>query len=214
MAITQFSKTKILVTLVAGLALAGCGSSGSSSTNSGGGTSGGASSAAAAGAGANVNASEAQSAATGDIPDNQTFLRYRNGKARYSSVYPEGWARRGSANNVSFSDKDNQVRVAIGSGAAPTVASARSALSQQVGSSAHLKISSVKAETISGSPAIHVVYHEQGPPDPVTGKSLTVMVDRYVLAKGGRVATVDESTPVGVDNVDAYRMIIQSFKWA
>ena len=31
---------------------------------------------------------------------------------------------------------------------------------------------------------------------------------------GGRVATVDLGTPAGVDNVDAYRMIIQSFKWA
>src|SRR4051812_29369455 len=166
MAITELSKTKVLVTLAAGLALAGCGSSGSSSSSSGG---GGAGSPAASAAGANVNASEAQAAATGDIPDNPTFPRYRNGKAGYSVGYPEGWARRGSANNVSFSDKDNQVRVAIGSGAAPTVASARSALSKQVGSSAHLKISSVKAETISGSPAIHVVYHEQGPPDPVTG---------------------------------------------
>ena len=47
----------------------------------------------------------------------------------------------------------------------------------------------------------------------MTGKRLTVMVDRYLLAKAGNVATVDESTPVGVDNVDAYRMIIQSFKW-
>src|SRR4051794_29941582 len=102
MAITELSKTKVLVTLAAGLALAGCGSSGSSSSSSG----GGAGRPAASAAGANVNASEAQSAATGDIPDNQTFLRYRNGKAGYSVVYPEGWARRGSANNVSFSDKD------------------------------------------------------------------------------------------------------------
>ena len=31
-----------------------------------------------------------------------------------------------------------------------------------------------------------------------------MMVDRYVLANKGRVATVNEATPVGVDNVDAY----------
>jgi hypothetical protein len=47
----------------------------------------------------------------------------------------------------------------------------------------------------------------------VTGKKPTLMVDRYVLANKGRVATVDESTPVGVDNVDAYRKIIESFRW-
>ena len=62
--------------------------------------------------------------------------------------------------------------------------------------------------------AIHVVYHVQGPADPVTGKKPTLMVDRYVLANKGKVATVDESTPVGVDNVDAYRLIIESFQWS
>ena len=206
MAILENRKLKVLVIVAMGLAIAGCGSSGSSSGTAAGGS-------AASGAGANVNASEAQSAATGDIPDNQVFLSYKNPKAGYSIKYPEGWARKGSANDVSFSDKDNQVRIAIGSNGSASVASARSTLTNQVGSSAHLQINSAKVETISGSPVVHIVYREQGPPDPVTGKRLTVMVDRYVLSKGGRVATVDESTPVGVDNVDAYRLIIQSFKW-
>ena len=40
------------------------------------------------------------------------------------------------------------------------------------------------------------------------------MVDRYVLRQGRQVATVDQATPVGVDNVDAYRMIIESFQWS
>ena len=206
MAILENRKLKVLVIVAMGLAIAGCGSSGSSSGTAAGGSP-------ASGAGANVNASEAQSAATGDIPDNQVFLSYKNPKAGYSIKYPEGWARKGSANDVSFSDKDNQVRIAIGSNGSASVASARSTLTNQVGSSAHLQINSAKVETISGSPVVHIVYREQGPPDPVTGKRLTVMVDRYVLSKGGRVATVDESTPVGVDNVDAYRLIIQSFKW-
>jgi hypothetical protein len=34
-----------------------------------------------------------------------------------------------------------------------------------------------------------------------------------LLAKGGKVATVDLATPAGVDNVDAYRMMIESFRW-
>src|SRR3954454_9025127 len=66
---------------------------------------------------------------------------------------------------------------------------------------------------VPSGPAIHVVYHVQGPPDPVTGKKPTLMVDRYVLGSKGRVATVNEATPVGVDNVDAYRKIIESFRW-
>ena len=38
-------------------------------------------------------------------------------------------------------------------------------------------------------------------------------VDRYELGSKGRVATVDLSTPVGVDNVDAFRLISDSFRW-
>ncbi len=40
-----------------------------------------------------------------------------------------------------------------------------------------------------------------------------LIVDRYELATGGRLATVDLGTPKGVDNVDAYRMMIESFSW-
>ena len=45
------------------------------------------------------------------------------------------------------------------------------------------------------------------------GKRVVLMVDRYELAKKGRVAVIDLGTPTGVDNVDAYRMISESFKW-
>jgi hypothetical protein len=38
-------------------------------------------------------------------------------------------------------------------------------------------------------------------------------VDRYELGKGGKVAVVDLGTAKGVDNVDAYRMMIESFRW-
>jgi hypothetical protein len=36
---------------------------------------------------------------------------------------------------------------------------------------------------------------------------------RYYLARGGKTAVVDLGTPVGVDNVDAYRLMIESFRW-
>jgi hypothetical protein len=32
-------------------------------------------------------------------------------------------------------------------------------------------------------------------------------------SRKGRVAKVNEATPVGVDNVDAYRKMIESFRW-
>lgn len=178
------------------LVLTGCGSG-----SSGGASSGGAQ-------------SEAQSAASGDIPDNQQFLVYRNAGGGYSMKYPEGWARKGSATDLTFADKDNQVRVAINPGAAPTLAATTASLRRSATPSSSPKVTSARMETIGGAPAIHITYKTRGPADPVTGKRLTLMVDRYVLAHGGKVATVDESTPVGVDNVDAYRLMINSFTWS
>src|SRR4051794_12040532 len=47
---------------------------------------------------------EAQSAATGDIPDNQVFLVFTNRAAGYSIKYPEGWTIVGSGKDVKFKD--------------------------------------------------------------------------------------------------------------
>ena len=47
----------------------------------------------------------------------------------------------------------------------------------------------------------------------MTGKRVKLVVDRYALSRGRGVAVVDLGTPTGVDNVDAYRMMIESFRW-
>ena len=87
--------------LVLGLVLSGCGGGGSSQPTS-------SSTAAPSTEGQPAEASpetetpsEAESAATGDIPDNQVFLTYTNHAAGYSIRYPEGWARRGAARGCS-----------------------------------------------------------------------------------------------------------------
>jgi len=183
-----------------GVSIAACGSSSSSSSTSG--------------ASASSASSEAQSAAAGDIPDNQQFLRFKNASGGYSVLYPQGWARKGSGPDLTFADKDNTVHVVISQGASPTVSSVSAELAKEAASDPTLKPGKPQAVKLPSGPAVHVVYHVQGPADPVTGKRPTLMIDRYVLASKGRVATVDEATPVGVDNVDAYRMIIHSFKWS
>jgi len=201
MAIPNFKRLRYLIPVVAvGLALAGCGSSSSGGSPTG-------------KANSNVLSAEAQSAAQGDIPDNQKFLRYKNPRAGYSIKYPEGWAQNGSGDLVTFSDKGNRVQIAVAQGAAPTVASVAAELRKEAAKDPTLKAGTPQQVKVGPNQAIHVVDHVQGPADPVTGKKPTLMVDRYVLGSKGRVATVDESTPVGVDNVDAYRLIIESFRW-
>jgi hypothetical protein len=205
MAVADSKRLRYLITAAAvGLTLAGCGSSSSS----------GSSSSQAGQANSNSASAEAQSAAQGDIPDNQKFLRYNNPKAGYSIKYPEGWAQKGSGNLVTFSDKGNGVQIAVTQGAAPTASSVAAELRKEAAKDPTLKVGTPQQVKVGPNQAIHVVNHVQGPADPVTGKKPTLMVDRYVLANKGRVATIDQSSPVGVDNVDAYRLIIESFQWS
>jgi hypothetical protein len=66
---------------------------------------------------------------------------------------------------------------------------------------------------VKAGSAVKATYRTQSAPNQVTGKSLLLVVDRYELAAAGKRATVDLGSPKGVDNVDAYRMMINSFRW-
>jgi hypothetical protein len=153
---------------------------------------------------------EAQQAATGDVPDNQVFLTFRNGSAGYSIKYPEGWAQQGSGNEVTFRDKNNIVRIVVSPGGPLTAAEVKADVAALAG--AQIK-SGPDHVTIAGKPAYKVVYTTESAPNAVTGKRIMLVVDRYYLWHGGKRAVIDLGTPEGVDNVDAYRLMIESFTW-
>jgi hypothetical protein len=201
--------------------LAGCGGGGSSTSTTTGAPATSAdttttASAAGKACGSSVASSsnEAASTAQGDIPDNQNFLTFQNRPAGYSIKYPEGWARSGSGTNVSFQDKSNTVTIAVQPGSQPTTASVTRDLKQQASTDPCLSPGTPQTVTVGPNQAIKVTYTTQGAKSPVTGQRPKVMVDRYVFFKNGKVAVVDLSNPVGVDNVDAYRMISESFRWS
>jgi len=182
-------KPKATIFLVGALAAvslfaAGCGGGGSSASRAGGASTPGESQSTE---GQEVSGgaapSEAQAAATGDIPDNQVFLLFHDPKAGYSIRYPEGWARTGSGNDVTFQEKANLVHITVHKGAP------------------------------HGKPGTKTTYPRLSAPDPVTGKRLRLVTDRYEYGNQGKVAVLDLATPEGVDNVDAYRMISESFQW-
>jgi prepilin-type processing-associated H-X9-DG protein len=178
-----------------------------------GGSSGGGAGSAGAGASGSTTA-DAASAATGDIPDNQVFLTYVDAASRYAIRYPEGWTRHGSGATVAFVDKDNAIRLAVRPGAPPTAAAVQAGLARLHATEPTLKqTAAVRPAALGHGRGLAVSYSVIGAPDAVTGKRPLLLVDRYVYAHGGRVATVDLATPKGVDNVDAYRMISRSFAW-
>jgi hypothetical protein len=188
----------------------GCGSSSSSSTGS-------SSSAAAGGTtapeGSAALAADAKSAATGDIPDSQNFLTLNAARLHISMIYPEGWTVQEGASGVSIKDKNNLVRIVLSNGPAPTSASVQAQLAALRRANPALTTGSVQTISLKSGPAVKATYTTQSAPNPVTGKQVTLMVDRYVLSHGGRVAVVELGTPAGVDNVDAYKRMIESFKW-
>jgi hypothetical protein len=151
---------------------------------------------------------EATSKAAGDIPDNQVFLTYRNAAAGYSMKYPEGWAQQGGGKTVTIRDKNNIVRVVVQRDAMPTMA----ALNDAVPTGAQVRAGPARLR-IGTAKAFKETYTTQSAPNPVTGKRVTLTVDRYYIPGKGRFAIVDLGTPVGVDNVDAYRMMVESFRW-
>jgi hypothetical protein len=190
---------------LAAAAIGGCGSSGHSSSTG--------SQATGSGGGAGALSAEAKSAATGDIPDNQAFLVFRNQRAGYSIKYPEGWAQKGAGSDVSFLDKNNVVHVVVAPGSAPSAAGLSAELTKLKASSPTLSFQAPTAVRLKAGTAIRAVYTTQSAPNPVTGKSVQLIVDRYELARAGRRVTVDLGTAKGVDNVDAYRLMIDSFGW-
>src|SRR5438552_15966493 len=199
--------------LVAALLVAGCGSSKSSAPRAGGHTTTASATAPARttrGSAPSALQAEATSAATGDIPDNQVFIRFQDTAAAYSMKYPEGWAQQGTGRRVAFRDKNNIARVVVTTGAPSTTASIRTDLRRLVAAKVR---SGPEPLTISGEPAFKVVYTTASAPNTVTGKRVTLQVDRYYLSHAGKEAIVDLGTPEGVDNVDAYRSIIESFRW-
>lgn len=200
------SIVSLSVALLAGaeLTAAGCGSSGSGASSSGSGTTGGSPAALSA---------EAKSAASGDIPDNQAFVTLHDAAAGYSMQYPEGWVQRGGGTDVTLQDKNNLVHVVVRRGTAPGAAAAAQALAREQRTTPSLKAGAPSSVTVAGRPAIKVSYSTESAANPVTGKRVLLLVDRYILRGAGRYAVADLGTPKGVDNVDAYRMMVVSFRW-
>jgi hypothetical protein len=206
-------KTRPLLLLAALLVAGGCGSSSSSPSSTAASGSSSAAGGTSAREGGTALAADAKSAATGDIPDSQNFLTLKTQHLRFSMIYPEGWTVQEGSSGVSITDKNNLVRIALSQGAAPTTAAVQAQLAALKRTTPALSTGTVKTITLKSGPAVKATYTTQSAPNPVTGKQVTLMVDRYALSHGGRVAIVELGTPAGVDNVDAYKRMIESFKW-
>jgi hypothetical protein len=141
---------------------------------------------------------------------------YRSSAGGFEIRYPEGWAKTTTSSSVSFVDKLNGIQVSWqAASAAPTVSSARSNDIPQLQQTVRaFKFEQLQAKTLPGGPAVLIRYQENSEPNTVTGKQYRLDVLRFELFKNGREAFITLSSPVGADNVDPWRVVSESFKWA
>jgi hypothetical protein len=188
-------------------------SAGSATPTSGGPAATTAAASAAAKAGAQT-AVPAEKNPPGDIPDNLAFVPYANTAGHFTFRHPEGWSETTRSSQVTFTDKLNGVQVTPGTDAtAPTVALAKSRdTASLAGTQAAFELRSVTAVSEPGGSGVHIVYRRNSAPDPVTGRQYRDEVERYELVSNGREIVMELYGPVGADNVDAYKTMVQSLR--
>ncbi|GAA3092081.1 lipoprotein [Kribbella aluminosa] len=150
----------------------------------------------------------------GDIPDNQAYVAFQG--AGFAVKVPEGWARTVTGTTTAFTDKLNRIETTPSSmSAAPTPQSAQTTvvaeLSRSVPRFAMGKVSEI---TRSAGKVVLVTYQGDSAQDPVTGKVVRDAFERYLFYRGGKQVALTLVGPANADNVDPWKTVSDSFRWA
>ncbi|MGF6776215.1 hypothetical protein [Paraburkholderia sp. GAS334] len=150
----------------------------------------------------------------GDIPDSQIFVTYRS-PAGFSLQVPEGWARKERHDGARFVDKYNIVEISVAPAAsAPTASSVTGREAAELARTGHaVRIGAIRNVSLHAGPAVLIIYTSNSEPNPVTNKRLRLENHRYLIYRGGTLATIDLSSPLGADNADQWNLIVHSFQW-
>jgi hypothetical protein len=156
----------------------------------------------------------------GDIPDTQAFVDYTPTQGGYTLQVPEGWARTDSGTgngggSALFSDKYHSIRIdAAAAPTAPTAASGQAELTAIGSTATGFTPGKVTTEQRQAGSALLITYQADSAPNSVTGKVISQDIQRYEFWNNGKQVTLTLSAPVGSDNVDPWRTVTDSFRWA
>jgi hypothetical protein len=169
-----------------------------------------------AAAGAAPKPAGTESNPPGDIPDTQAYVAFSVPGKPVSVKVPEGWARSVSGDVTMFTDKLNGVLVRVtASSATPSPASVRStdvpSLQRVVPKFALGGITTVRR---AGQPVLLLTYQGDSAPNPVTGKVVRDAFERYIFVHGGLRLDLTLFGPTNADNVDPWRLVSDSVRWA
>jgi hypothetical protein len=153
-----------------------------------------------------VDSNSKENLPPGDIPDNQVFVPFSPAAGTYALKYPEGWSQRQSGGVTIFSQYFNTIEVAATKAREePTTVSARSKDVAKLRSVPGFKLIGIDTVTRSAGKATRI--------DPVTGKRVTLEVERYLFWHRGALVTITLSSPKGSDNVDPWKTVTDSLAW-
>lgn len=158
----------------------------------------------------------AESNPPGDIPDTTVFVPFTSAAGHLTLKVPEGWSRKQTATSSTFTSNLNSISLAWHPmTSAPSVSTARNttvpALSH---TTLAFRLESVRAVTLRGGRAVEIVYRANSAANAVTGRQYRLVIERFEFFKNGRVAVLNLSSAVGSDNVDPWRIVSESFRWA
>ncbi|HEX4720225.1 MAG TPA: APA family fibronectin-binding glycoprotein [Thermoleophilaceae bacterium] len=195
----------IALVAVAALIISSCGSSSTSSSTSGAKTRAKA-----------VDPNAQEKSPPGDIPDSTQFVRFNVPAGGFSITVPEGWAQTHSGSKITFTSNLNSVQVDHHPAtAAPTAAAVKSKDVQTLAQTLKgFHLQSVARVNRSNQTAVRIKYLAKSASNSVTGKSVTDAAERYVFVRNGKEAIITLAGPNGADNVDAWRTMSNSLKWA
>lgn len=151
----------------------------------------------------------------GDIPDNQAFITYTSPQG-FSIQVPEGWAQSSTQDGVSFVDKYGQIDIlTITAGRAPTRASVTAREVAELKATGHaVEVKDVRTLKLPSGDTVAVDYNSNSAVNPVTNRKIRLENRRLYFFHNGKEAVVTLSAPAGADNVDAWKMMAESVRWA
>jgi hypothetical protein len=190
--------------VVAMLVVAGCGSKSSSATGT----------ATAAKSTPTTAAKQKETLPPGDIPDNIAYVQFK--APGYSIKVPESFSRSSQGSATTFTDKLNSISVeSRTAAAAPTAAQVKQVyapIAQK--SSKGFKLQKIDTVTRPAGKAVRMTYLAESPPDPVTGKTRPDAVEQYFFFSNGKLVILTLSGPKTADNVDPWKIVSTSVKFA
>ncbi len=153
----------------------------------------------------------------GDVPDNAVFVDYTSQDGGYTVQYVEGWAvQPGTNGDVSITDIDSAELVAVQelpSGDLTQYVSSTDEAQLQAQTQDYQR-TDLKTVTVNGQSVVELDYSATSAPDAVTNKTRSIVGQRYYIpSPSNKLAILTLITPDGVDNVDAFRQILESFTW-